>query len=439
MLRVSDHLRLTLLDHGPATEKFPPDWIVSVSGLLTVKSGSLFEALKDADDKFVRGFHKESTRRGHASILTTPLFWFWARGSRMVDFYGTAWPFGSYVIFSSRRIKVTPEIAVIPEAIEKNDKARAIYAKASNAMMGIYGDLVKQGFTIDEARRALPMGFASYGLFAWPMQVIFGMVRESRRNNWMPEELREMARLAMEAAREKVPGMVESTEAMTYDTTYPHRNIFRKPGKIPVTGSEILLKEVDLSQFSPDTPADWKLLAEETKSRVVAKLELDLSLAAWNDIKRQRTVFHEVEPVYTAAKRGDMHIPPRISKNKEALEKFNLALSTGMDAYARLADLVGAPEAAYILPHALRVRMRLILNGYHFFDPFGLYGIRLCTHTDYEIREAIQRELEGFGDPDVTRLVGPKCKLKFCPERQYCAQILKYNPGYTREIHKSQV
>jgi thymidylate synthase ThyX len=439
MLRVKDNLRLTLLDHGPETGEFPPDWIVSASGLLTVKSGDLFEALKDTDEKFVRGFHKESTRRGHASILTTPLFWFWARGSRMIDFYGTAWPFGSYIIFSSRRIKITPDIAVIPEAIENDAEAKKLYAEASRKMMGTYHELIEQGFTIDEARRALPMGFASYGLFSWPMQVIFGMVRESRRNNWMPEELKEMSRQAMEAVREKMPGMVESTEAMSYDTTYPHRNIFRKPGEIPMTGSKLLLKEIDLSRYAPETPAGWKELSELTKSRVAAKLELSLSLAAWNDIKRQRTVFHEAEPVYTAAERGEMHVPPRIGRSKQALKKFRQALTTGMDAYHEIADRVGAPEAVYVLPHALKVRMRLILNGYHFFDPFGFYGIRLCSHTDYEIRDAISAELETLGDEDLTRLTGPKCKLKFCPERQYCANILRYNPNYNREIHKSQV
>jgi hypothetical protein len=438
MLNARDHLNLKLVDYGPATGKFPPDWIVSASGFLTMKSGGLFEVLESTSAKQVKGFHREATKRGHASLLTTPLFWFWVEGSRMIDFYGSAWPFGSYVIFSSRRIKITPDIAVVPDAIARDGRAKVTYEKAVRSMMDTYHWLMEQGFNIDEARRALPLGFASYGFMSWPLQLLFGMVREAEREEWMPAELKDMAHRAMALAGEKVPDMVKGLEEMPYDTTYPHRSVFRSPRGVPMTGSKLLLKEIDLPEGEL-SPAEWKDFVERAKTRVLAKLELSLSMSAWNDIKRQRTVFHEVEPLYTAAERGDMHVPPRVAAKEKALARYEGALNTGMEAYEQLQEQVPAPEAAYVLPHALKVNIRQVLNGYHFFDPFGFYGIRLCTHTDYEIRGAIARALEELGDPELSRLVGPKCKMGFCPERNFCAKVLKYRPDYTREEHQSHV
>ncbi|MBR9679967.1 MAG: FAD-dependent thymidylate synthase [Candidatus Altiarchaeota archaeon] len=438
MIDLENQLELKLIDSGPSFGDFSADYLLAATGLLTLKSGELAETLEKMDPKFVKGFHNEATKRGHASLLTTPVFWFWAKGSRMLDYYGSAWPFGSYLIFSSRRIKITPELLTLPKPIKENPAAKKIYEQAANKMIEIYNELIDDGFSIDEARRALPMGFASSGFFMWPAQVLFGMVKEAERNRWLPEEIKELARQALEIAEKKMPGIFKGSKEIKYDTTYPHRTLFEKPRKMPWTGSKLLMNELDLSKYNSNnmTLDDWKALTNESKSRFIAKLELELSLAAWNDVKRQRTVVQEAETIYNAAERGDIFVPDRVAGNKAGLKKFMNANKLGLQTYHKLKQLVPAPEASYVLPLGLVVRSRLVLNGYHMFDPFGFYGIRLCSHADFEITEQISAELDNLVDKELKSFVGPKCKMGFCPEKEYCASIFKYKKDYDKQKHQ---
>ncbi len=423
----TDSLNVRLLDYGPRPS---PDRVVSASGLLTVKSGDFFEILKGADEKFVKGFHREATRRGHASLLTTPYFWFWVRGSRLIDFYATSVPFGSFIIFSSRRIRISPEIAVMPSSF--SGESVRVFERAVSEMMGAYDSLQKMGFTVDEARRVLPLGFFSQGLYSFSLQTIMGMYWE--RSN-LPGELRAFVERLVDLAEQKAPLTVKNAREMKFATHYPQRHPFKPPVDMPSSGTEVLLNEIDLSGYSREMSWEkWKELSELAKTRVIVKIDTEFSLSAWNDIKRHRTALQEVEAIYSAAKRGEMYIPGRVAGKEAAREIYEDACSAGMESYELFRE--EQEEAVYVLPHALKVKTRLILNGYHLFDPFGLFGVRLCTTADFELRERLWEAVEKLGE--LGRLVGPKCKLGRCPERTFCAEVLKYNREYSRQAHESK-
>ena len=428
-------LEVKLLDYGPKMGKYSPDCIVSASGLLTAKYEALEKILSGADESFLTKFHREATRRGHASLLTTPYLWFWIKGSRFVDFYLSSMPFGSFIIFSSRRIRITPKIAVIPEKIEKKGKVREVYAKAVKKMIEVYQELLKMGFSVDEARRALPLGFFSQGLYSFSLQTLLGVWWEAKKNDYLPRELKLLADKLIDIAEKKAPIMVRNAKEMEFETHYPQRHPFKAPERMEFTGSKILVKEIELKK--PKNYGEWKELAELAKTRLIAKLEIELSVSAWNDIKRHRTAIQEVESIYSAAERKRFYIPPGIKRNERAREIYEEAVNVGFEAYENLKEEIGN-EAMYALPHALLLRTRLILNGYHFLDPFGLFGVRLCTTADPELRSRLRNALRELGDEELEKLVGPKCKLGFCPEKNFCAEILKYNKRYTKAIHLSK-
>jgi thymidylate synthase ThyX len=98
-------------------------------------------------------------------------------------------------------------------------------------------------------------------------------------------------------------------------------------------------------------------------------------------------------------------------------------------------------DAIYVIPHAINLGIVMLLDGYHIFDPFGFVGIRTCSTTDHEvtaIANAIANKVakEAAREvPGVENLIGPKCKLGYCPEREFCGLVKKFVKDYDEKMH----
>ncbi len=423
-----DFADVKLVDHAPKFRKWGCSEIVATSGFLTAKPGDFEEMLKNMNGKKLEGFHREATRRGHASLLTTPVFYFWVRGSRAMDFYFTSFPFGSYLMFSSRRIAVEEKSLLIPACRDEKlkEKAKVVVEKSLKA----YRKILVETRNMDFARRILPIGFSFYGFMELPLQTVLTAWKECE-NPLVPEELKKISEEMAGFERERAKELFESAE-LSGLTGYPHPNIFYGQKLRGEEKTEIIKGDLKAVAETFESTKSWRDTSCVAQTEILLKSTKLLSLAAWNDVKRHRTVRMRVETIYDAAEsylkkfsEERIHIPEMPKKLKEFfLENFEEMIH----AYE---ELVSAgeekSEAVYLIPHALKVRCNLVLDGYHILDPFGMLGIRSCPTADYEVREFAVSLLNFCRSrlPEIAHLLGPKCKIGFCLEKTPCSERVR--------------
>jgi thymidylate synthase (FAD) len=177
----------------------------------------------------------------------------------------------------------------------------------------------------------------------------------------------------------------------------------------------------------------------------VATLE-PVSLVAYHQSIRHRTVPTSVEPIYAAVGRAvkDMEaknivMPPFIRGNEGLRSMFMDVAGEAFQTYQSLVeDGIRPSDALYILPQALRLYMARLYNGFHFLHPSGYVAMRTCSYAEWEQRGIAYKIMYEFTRrvPSPAHL-GEKCRhLGFCPKREWCPIILKYHP-YDDERHKA--
>ncbi|MEM3096166.1 MAG: FAD-dependent thymidylate synthase, partial [Nitrososphaerota archaeon] len=170
-----------------------------------------------------------------------------------------------------------------------------------------------------------------------------------------------------------------------------------------------------------------------------------MSLVAFHQAVRHRTVPTAVESIYTAADRAyqnpeeNIVVPPSIKKDAGLSTIFRESVSIALECYRELLSRgVRRSTAIYIIPQALRVYSVRLYNGYNLIYPQGFIGTRTCSYTQWEergIAYRIWRELEK-SLPEIAALIGEKCRyLGYCPEREWCPIITKYHT-YSDELHR---
>lgn len=427
MKSVTESIKVELIDYGPVYKNFIPDKILAVSGILTAKKGDFTKMLESLSENAVKKFHEEATKRGHASLLTTPIFYFWIEGSRVIDFFLTSFPFGSYLMFSSRRIEISMDNIVIPDAI-KNSEYKNEYEKICKELLKEYKNLLKFGY--DQARNILPLGFTSYGFFSFPAQTILTCINECKRNKAIPEELKIISNEFEKILKLKTSYIFENSEK-AYETGYTFPNIFGDYEILENECVEVIYKG-DIRKILElyNKSVDWKKISQHAQLEIFVKVVSFISLAGWNEIKRHRTVKQFVEPIYKAIERylknpkeEYFHIPPNAGKSYK--EAFHNAIAF----YEKLIKSgVEKKHALYIIPHALKVKFKLILDGYNLLDPFGFIGIRSCSTTHYEVRRFAEKISENVTKavPELKNLIAPKCKIGICPEKNCCGIVKRF-------------
>ncbi|MBR9681500.1 MAG: hypothetical protein GOV00_01740 [Candidatus Altiarchaeota archaeon] len=441
MKAVSEVLKVNLLSHGPTYKSLGIDEIVAVSGLQTFKKGTLDTFIEDnpeIDKKRISQIHKQSTKRGHASMTTTPNFYFEAEGSRIIDHYGTTLPFGSYVFFSSRRIEVTEDTLVRPDNLPEK------LWKSHKGLLSEYHKMWGQGKK-DRARKLLPIGFYSHGIIKYSLEDILQIIEDSKKKH-MPSEVKLLAERTAEAVKEKAPSLYEAAIERPVSLSYGHPDLFHKThyrqfgdteGSLETWTSKHLEDEItNFKNQKVKDPEQWKEFALRANDMIMVNAVFPLSISIWNDIKRHRTTLQKVESIYFAMDRafdelnslnkGEVpewiHIPPGCG------EEYISVVHQALEEYQKLTDSFDEKDAVYVAPQCVKVMTSVSMNGYHLLDPFGLFGVRLCTTADYSLSKAVKRVGEKIVEelPVLEDLIGPKCKTAFCPERVPCGVVERY-------------
>jgi len=486
MQRISESVKVELLDYAPnfktELKDFGPDKIVAASGIATMKKGRFKEMLEGVDEKVLKGFHNEATRRGHASLTTSVNFYFWLEGSRILDFYFTSFQFGSYMMLSSRRMEIGLENMVVPDSIA--DSAFIVeYERLCKRMVEIYQKIKEETNNVDYARRILPIGFISRGLFNLPLQVVLGVIKEVREDKSavLPKEIVEISNLLEAQIRNCTSFLAEASLKLPYDTNYPHPNLFKSDVGFQEQAQKtrILLKDENFEKLLDElkfrlklenevggietqdrrkksigkAAEIWKDFVEKIQDKILLEADVTSSLSAWNDIKRHRTARQKVESIYHAVDRclknldesnlaerdwieSNFYIPP--VENQELRKEVAEAYKEALQLYEKMVKAgIEKRDAIYVIPHGINLGVKMFLDGYHLFDPFGFVGVRACTTADHEVVAIVNKIIRDLEKdvPGIETLIGPKCKLGYCPERIFCGLVKKFVDGYDESLH----
>ena len=466
-------VEIKLYTHGPrasvpvdGSEELGPDVFIALEGLGTFKGVSLEERarelVKSGKDLYWYSLriHKESTRRGHASITTSAMLQMEIRDcSRALSMLLVAPPFGSYLQESQRRSEVTRAYVVTPPRLGSYAKH---YNDMVSRMLDFYRQLVKEGVELEDARYILPIGvktslFASISLETYTYFLQLPDSREFRE--YMPWEVFEFSEKLKHTMQHTAPALLEARLAFRNRlASYPFPNPFKKSDVVVKRVVErfnhpeeaMVIEVLTLNMWNEEEIS--KAVSEEDKEALdtvnpfvnVVTLE-PMSLVAYHQAIRHRTVPTSVESIYDAVERASNNpveniiIPPRVKTSGELANSFQQVFTEALELYKNMID-DGIPRssACYIIPQALRIYVVRNYNGYNILYPQGFIGTRTCSYTQWEergIAYKIWRDVEKI-KPRLAALMGEKCRyLGFCPEKNWCPIILKYR-SYDDEVHK---
>ncbi|GBC68452.1 Thymidylate synthase ThyX [archaeon HR01] len=438
-----------------------PDEFLAAEGLGTfggldveAKIGALLSSGKDLRKTTLR-MHSESTRRGHASITTSlHLELEVLKCSRALSLVLVAPIFGSYLQESQRRSRVTLDDAVEP--LDLGD-GRQLYWKMFQKLLKTYDQLLEAGVELEDARYLLPLGTATSLFISSSFENYVGLLQLcSEKSGYLPAEVHAFAEVYGGKIAEIAPQLYRARMSFRNRlTSYPYPLLF-KPHDIllekivrnaGMPQEPVILNHVNLIGDLPPFSEDLKEVLDSVNPLISATTLEPMSLVAYHQAVRHRTVPTAVESIYTAAERAlkspqeNIVTPPTIKKDERLKTHYIDAVLDALNTYEELVSMGVKPSAAcYILPQALRLYVVRCYNGYNLLYPQGFIGTRTCSYTQWEergIAYKIWRELEKTY-PDTARHMGEKCRyLGYCPEKDWCPIILKYH-RYSDEIHKLQ-
>ncbi len=435
MKEVSEVVKITPMSSGPEYKKIIKiDNVIAAGGLLTFKNENLDYFIDNPmDEKRVKVIHSESTKRGHASLTTTPQFFFECEGSRVLDLYGSTFPFGSFIMFSSRRIEVTPDRLIRPKNLPESSW------ESYKPLLKIYKEMWDDGVK-DKARKILPLGFYSRGIMKFCAEDILDILNDAE-NEASPYEIGLIANEMANYFEKKAPLLFNAAKERNISLSYGHPNIFNNKKFRPIKNMDYWkgqnFDEI-VDEFTSDTKIDWKNFAFELKDSLFVQKTLKGSIAVWNEVKRHRTILQTAESVYSATDRAYDELnslktgekPEGIHITSGAGQEYIDAVHGALQEYENLKDRGVKPrDAIYVVPHCVNLNFNVTLNGFHLVDPFGFFGVRECSTADYEVRELatkLRQEVEEKIPELSDGLMGPKCKTGVCPERNSCGIVEKY-------------
>ncbi len=120
---------------------------------------------------------------------------------------------------------------------------------------------------------------------------------------------------------------------------------------------------------------------------------------------------------YTEINDEAFQVPPTIANSEEAIALYREHIGKSVDIYHKLIDM-GIPreDARFLIPQAVASPIMVTMNARELIHFFGL---RLCTHAQWEIRQAAALMLNEVKRvaPIIFDGVGPRCvMLGYCPE-----------------------
>ncbi|MEM3951912.1 MAG: FAD-dependent thymidylate synthase, partial [Nitrososphaerota archaeon] len=163
-----DDVSLRLISYGPrfstADLSVEPDILIAIEGMGTFKSVGLEESLRKIREKDLdlvetaSKMHRESTKRGHASISTSLTIHFEInRCSRVSTMLLAASPFGSFLQESQRRRIVQKDEFFSPKKIMESSEALEKYSKTIDLSWNTYKMFIDRGVPAEDSRYVLPI------------------------------------------------------------------------------------------------------------------------------------------------------------------------------------------------------------------------------------------------------------------------------------------
>ncbi len=280
----------------------------------------------------------------------------------------------------------------------------------------------------EDARNLLPLYALTNIQTTGNARELNHLLSMSRRPS-VPYAVHNVVEDMLAAAREVAPISLEETPASQEVLAwYPSSQFYSEKNKT-------------LESLIPDEPEVVFLgrcgiaLPEETiKSAIEAKNEADLamlkhmhytflapmSLSAWHQSTRNKTLNHVVESIYSAAERRCIVIPPKI-RNSPHVDAYLRQNTIMLDLYRDLV-LEGVPkqEAIGVIPHSLQIWDLMHVNGW---NAIGFVGHRTCIEAQWEIRGVAQEIANKIKseDPGLGNYVRPKAmNYRYCSERKPC-------------------
>ncbi len=466
-------IEVKLLSYGPRTKlkiddrefQVEPDLLIALEGIGTFKGVTLEERLqeflkagKDLE-KIAFKMHQESTRRGHASLTTSLSLQLEINVcSRVASMLLVSPPFASYLQESQRRRRLQSSDFMIPEEIASSQALKREFERVVNSCYEAYSWMIEKGVELEDARYVLPLASKTSLFISSSLESLIGFILRSREDSseYYPEELALIGRLIEEKVSSIAPALLRAR--MDFKTplpTYPYANPYKPedplmesiiadagyPDKPMLLGLNVYPRAVEHAGNLLRDPS----MAASLNPFIQALFLEPLSLVAYHQSIRHRTVPTAVESIYSAARRAlrdprrNSIIPPKIKSSENIMRRFYDTIQAMLESYQRFLDEDVRPsDAAYLLPQALKIYVARMYNAFNLLWPQGYVATRTCSRAQWEEREVAYEIWRKVREryPELGELMGEKCKiLGYCPEREWCPIILKYR-SYGDEEHK---
>ncbi|NPA85904.1 MAG: hypothetical protein GXO42_00645 [bacterium] len=423
---LEQYLQVEVLDHLPKDEK-----VLAAATMSTASQKFLEER-----EEYVKTL-LYLIRRGFASLQTTPHVLVKLQGSRVLDFFFTAIPYGSYLV-RSQRFTLT-DISVLPkelrrEDIEKNVRRRFEFYKKVVEIGGVRG--------FEMGRRILPLGTPTHLVMALSLDALAHALKLAEQEP-VPREVKQVLEEIDRRIPESLRAVWEACK-QSPQINYLIPQIFNERELPQEPRLEVLEKcsyELDealaeisqlLRSFRPCGEEEFRKnarqlgrLCAEHAEKYIVELNFPCSISCQNELKRHRSVLQKPESIYKAAEKAlkdenRIHIPPVVQQKEELLKEYIDLTYESLELYEKYKEEVGKELAIYLIPQNIIINNRIVLNLNHLRGPFMFYSIRACSVAEHEIQARVRQLPKVL--PEVREILEiegmplPKCVCGFCPE-----------------------
>jgi thymidylate synthase ThyX len=495
--RLKDFIKPSRWFKRPKIEITPDEFVYGAAKITYKDIGALQELMElkerevDLEGR-VRNMLVKVAGAGHASMATTPGFWFFLKGtcSKLVDSMFTPVRFGSFLMPSGRRVSIQTEQIVVPKGIrEVGQTPERIYTRTSEENIQTYKKLQDRDIPTQDASKVVQYGHRGGGFMFTPLETLVYFSKLAEEDPYsMPLEGLEIISQLEKAVHKNGMGMTYEARKAAPRTGCVNPNIFhfRKnlaeellspsyfqrliEGPIIVKQSHIQSEERDerIQDYLKErgeafrsvggTEKNWRSLLTEL-DHIVVDFNDSVSITTlaltpwrvWGEVKRHRTLPQTAESIYHAVERainlsgkgeweGIVSIPGSVRKDSKALEMWLSAFERSFETYETLGAL-GVPkrDAVAAIPRGIKLGIIKTLDLYN--QTTGYMSLRLCETAEPEMRKITEEErrlIQGSRVlPESTKaLVTPKCAYTgFCPETNICPRIERFVGDYNEEMH----
>ncbi len=289
----------------------------------------------------------------------------------------------------------------------------------------LYSKMQQAGIPSEDARFVLPLGTKTTILTKLNAREL-NHLHAMSQSEGVPNEVRGTVKQMYESAKGAAPHLMKDRgsnyEALAW---LPSPHLFAIENK---TIEGLVDKHPEIALLdSSGIRMTSEAIDKAVKERDLAELAnlkhyhftflAPMSLATFHQATRQRTWDQSVQTIYSAVERGEF-VTPRSISNSEFNGQYQDLVGESLGMVQK--DL--RPESLMAVPHALKVRDLIHVNGWNAVHSIGK---RTCTEAQWEIRDVAQymaSEIKSAA-PELGRYAEPQgIVYGRCPERKPCGR-----------------